>query len=161
MISGVATMQDSQGALAETVKTVRSVLQEYWVPPVNISTQSPTQATVQLNLQNGDTMRLQIDLGQAAHMGLRVEAPAALLADMQARLAPLQEALMQQGLTLLPIEWVAAKPSATRVNAIGQAGGVRSEQTKIEGKRKEDGFFSDTSNESVVQQVVSMEDVLE
>jgi hypothetical protein len=156
MISGLASGADIEGTVGQAIKEVRSVLQEYWVPPVQVSTQSPTQAMVQLNLKNGEIMRLHIELGSAQTMNLRIEAPANVLADMQARLAPLQEALLQQGLSLSPIAWVAAKNNGTKavLNAVGTA------KTGLNGDRR--GMnASDLWADDGVKIVASMEDVLE
>jgi hypothetical protein len=108
------TSSPQDTTIAHSVRSLQAVLGEYWVPPVNIQSISPSETAIQMQLGEGHTLTLQLQLDQSQTAHLQIQAPAAILEALQARLAPLQEALLQQGLTLAPVQWSATKPITTR-----------------------------------------------
>lgn len=164
MFTSAATSfpQQVDSSLALPLKTVQSALGDYWVPPVQVTTQGATGATLQMGLRDGGTLTLHLQIDSAQNAMLRVEAPAAALADLQMRLAPLQEALMQQGMTLAPIQWSLAKTPAGRVTS-----GLEYEKETLAGDRltQTDGEASPSGSGLLARRVVPattfVEDLLE
>ncbi|MES2205656.1 MAG: hypothetical protein V4525_02535 [Pseudomonadota bacterium] len=163
--NGLATaglpQADGEGIVASSLKEIQSALKDYWVPPVQVTTQSATEATVRMTLKDGGVLTVHFQLGAQGNAQLRIEAPAAALAALQARLAPLQEALLQQGLTLAPIQWGSIKNAVSQVASTDKVSSSTVKNTENSEESEESNVLaaSYADESKVVHAIAASEDL--